>query len=899
MPEIQERLRIALADRYAIERELGQGGMATVYLAADLKHDRKVALKVLKPELAAVLGAERFVAEIKTTAALQHPHILPLFDSGTADGFLYYVMPFIDGETLRSKLDRETQLGIDEAVRITTALAGALDYAHRRGIIHRDIKPENILLHDGRPMVADFGIALALSAAAGGRMTETGLSLGTPHYMSPEQATAEKEISARSDVYSLGSVLYEMLTGNPPHVGASAQQIIMKIVTDTARPVTELRKSVPPNVAAAVSRSLEKLPADRFDSASAFAAALENPAFTGGGTTVMGAVVPRGAHGVSSRAFGGMATVAGMLLIAAAWGWARHAPPAGPSRFEVVLRSRPFPPSTVGRHLALSPDGKTIVFPDTVGETKLWLKTEDRTEAVPLTGGAGGLAPRFSPDGEWIAFIAAFKLKKVPRVGGSPVTLADSAGGLVAWLDDGTLVYRVVSASSIMLRAVSADGVPLREWHDSLFPGQFVTHLSGLPDGRGVLVSLCSQQCQDSRLVMIDHRSGTLEPLMGDVLSAWPVGEDRVVLVRNGGSVFLGALDVGSAAFTFPPVPVLEGVRIGSGIPDLVAARDGTVLYVSGRSYAGGPPYEAVWVTRNGTVSAVDSSWRWQQPINNNGLTLAPDGRHVALNIWDQSGIEIWVKQLDRGPLSRLTFEGHSSRPVWSADGRSVWFISRDSSGINLRRRRADGTASPTLVVNATGDVEEVVETRDSMVMIVRMTDGGGRRIFLLRRDAGTGDSALTPLLAARTYNQMSPALSPDGRWLAYTSDESGRDEVYVRPFPDVETGRWQISRDGGAEPVWSHSGRELFFRSETPVAVVSVPVLAGAGFATGERQVLFEDRFFRDRFHAQYAVTADDRRFLFRRVVQVRGAGAEPEAGTILVRHWLAELDLRGPGGR
>jgi len=190
-----ERLGAALADRYTIERELGAGGMATVYLAADRKHDRKVALKVLRPELAAVLGAERFVVEIKTTAALQHPHILPLFDSGTAgrDGgteFLYYVMPYIEGETLRDKLSRETQLGTEEAVRIAREVADALDYAHRHGVIHRDIKPENILLHDGRPMVADFGIALAVSAAAGGRMTETGMSLGTPHYMSPEQATA-------------------------------------------------------------------------------------------------------------------------------------------------------------------------------------------------------------------------------------------------------------------------------------------------------------------------------------------------------------------------------------------------------------------------------------------------------------------------------------------------------------------------------------------------------------------------------------------------------------------------------------------------------------------------------------------------------------------------------------
>jgi serine/threonine-protein kinase len=285
MSEVTSRLSTALADRYKIERRLGEGGMATVYLAEDLKHQRKVALKVLKPDLAAVLGAERFVQEIQTTASLQHPHILPLFDSGTAgqrDGgteFLYYVMPYVEGETLREKLDRETQLSIEEAVRIATEVADALDYAHRHGVVHRDIKPENILLHDGRPMVADFGIALAVSAAAGGRMTETGLSLGTPHYMSPEQATAEKDLTARSDIYSLGSVLYEMLTGEPPHVGGSAQAIIMKIVTEPADPVTKIRKSVPAHVAAATARALEKLAADRFESAAKFADALTNPAF--------------------------------------------------------------------------------------------------------------------------------------------------------------------------------------------------------------------------------------------------------------------------------------------------------------------------------------------------------------------------------------------------------------------------------------------------------------------------------------------------------------------------------------------------------------------------------------------------------------------------------------------
>jgi len=332
-----ERLIGTLGERYRIERELGAGGMATVYLAGDLKHERKVAIKVLKPELAAVLGADRFVQEIKTTATLSHPHILPLFDSGEAGGFLYYVMPYIQGETIREKLNRETQFGVDEAVRIAREVADALDYAHRHGVIHRDIKPENILLHDGRAIVADFGIALAVSAAAGGRMTETGLSLGTPHYMSPEQATAEKEITARSDVYSLGSVLYEMLTGTPPHTGASAQQIIMKIVTEEAAPVTKARKSVPPNVAAAVARSLEKLPADRFESAQALAEALADPRFTTARMMPVGASPPGDRAWIrDARSIGSM-VVTTVALIALAWEVTRPRVEPGPSEYDVAL----------------------------------------------------------------------------------------------------------------------------------------------------------------------------------------------------------------------------------------------------------------------------------------------------------------------------------------------------------------------------------------------------------------------------------------------------------------------------------------------------------------------------------------------------------------------------------
>ncbi|MFC1575973.1 serine/threonine-protein kinase, partial [Gemmatimonadota bacterium] len=246
--DVEARLNAALADRYTIEGEIGSGGMATVYLAQDLKHDRQVALKVLRPELGAVMGTDRFLAEIRTTANLSHPHILPLHDSGEADGLLFYVMPYVEGESLKQKLEREGQLAVEEAVRIATHVADALDSAHRDGVIHRDLKPANILFQKGEPVVADFGIALAVSAAGEGRLTETGLSLGTPYYMSPEQAAGDQTPTAASDVYSLGCVLYEMLTGEPPHTGASAQAILGKILLGEVTRPTKLRRTIPANV---------------------------------------------------------------------------------------------------------------------------------------------------------------------------------------------------------------------------------------------------------------------------------------------------------------------------------------------------------------------------------------------------------------------------------------------------------------------------------------------------------------------------------------------------------------------------------------------------------------------------------------------------------------------------
>jgi tetratricopeptide (TPR) repeat protein len=312
-----DALRTAVADRYAVEREIGAGGMATVFLARDVRHGRMVALKVLRPELGAVLGAERFFSEIRVTASLQHPNLLPLFDSGEAAGQLFYVMPYVEGETLRARLDRETQLPIDDVVRLTDALASALDYAHARGIVHRDLKPENILLQSGQPMIADFGIALAVANSGGARITQTGLSLGTPQYMSPEQATGERGVDARSDQYSLAAVVYEMLTGEPPHAGPTAQAIIARLMTEKPRSVRNARESVSSAADAAILRALAKIPADRFSSCGEFATALRLAARAGADPVLS----PASALS-TARSRRPLAVVAGVAVVAATAGGA-------------------------------------------------------------------------------------------------------------------------------------------------------------------------------------------------------------------------------------------------------------------------------------------------------------------------------------------------------------------------------------------------------------------------------------------------------------------------------------------------------------------------------------------------------------------------------------------------
>jgi serine/threonine-protein kinase len=869
--------------------------MATVYLAHDVRHDRKVALKVLRPELSAILGAARFLTEIKTTANLQHPHILSLFDSGEADGTVFYVMPYIEGESLRDRIKRDHQLPVEEAVRIAREVLDALEYAHKQGIVHRDIKPENILLHGGHAMVADFGIALAASKVESGqRMTETGMSLGTPHYMSPEQAMGEREITPRSDIYAVGCVLYEMLTAEPPFTGASAQAIFARVLTDEPRSITMQRRTVPPNVSAAVNMALQKLPADRFATAAQFAEALGKDEFVAPATRARPA-----ASGGTSPASGSQRALRlapWVLLVVATGvavaGWLRSAAPAV-SRQRVAIWDVALPAGSVGGGLAISPDGNTIVYVDTVGgPQQLWAKERDQLEPRVLAGTVSAVMPVFSPDGEWIAFAANTKLRKVPRLGGSSIELANDISmsrTAIAWLENDTIVF---NNGAWNMMAVHHDGGPARAL--KLIDGRSVATLSALPGSRGVLFGACTGGCTASDLRVMDIQSGVVNILTDEAVSGWYTPTGHVVFVRRDGGVFAAPFDLKTLKFKSAAVPVFQGVRTAPARADMVLSTSGTAIYAAGSAEAAARA-EAVWVSRAGIVSPIENGWTFVR-AGNFGMSLSPDGRRLAMSITASGSDDIWIKQLDKGPFERLTFAGANIRPVWTADGRTVMYVSRaDSGNEDLHARRADGTGSEIKLLDVARTVFEVVPTRDTTRLIVRYGTPPTRDIMLWQRGK---DSAITPLITTPQYEEVMPALSPDGRWIAYQSNESGRNEVYVRPFPKVDDGRWQVSRNGGGFPLWAHSGRELFFKAQGDSLMVAL-LNPGARFSTDEPHLLFRTTGLEisGSTNRVYDISPDDRRFV---AIRLAG-GAQSAAGTrpnlIRVDNWFTELGAKRRG--
>ncbi len=775
--------------------------MATVYLAADLKHDRQVAIKVLRPELAAVIGADRFLSEIKTTANLQHPHILPLFDSGAADSFLFYVMPYVQGETVRDRIDREKQLPVADAVRITTEVAGALDYAHRSGIIHRDIKPENILLHDGRALVADFGIALAASKAGGTRMTETGMSLGTPHYMSPEQAMGEREITARSDVYALGCVLYEMLLGEPPFTGPTAQSIVAKVMTAEPAALSAQRKSIPPEVEDVVLTALEKLPADRFGSAAEFAAAL------GGGPTP--SLSSRSTRAHSSRPAAPPPRLLWLALAAmtalAIWGLLGQRSSVGPAVYDAALPDSA--PITFGattlttsygssfRNLSIAPAGDFAVYAARQGDsTSLWYRSLRDATVRPIAGTTGGIAPRISTDGSRVGYLVGDRVMVVPIAGGEPrMLLAGQAATSGQWIDQAQ--YLVVDADGNRVNWLDPEGGTSRS-------KPIPRCVSGAwdPDARALLCAFnYTAQVIDpesgdhwtARTVRLDGTPGG--PLEGSAFRV--VDKSYIVYLSTDGNLVAARYDP-AAHLAQRPVMMLGGVRreaIGEGQYDI--SPNGTLVYAPGVDATLG---RIVVLRPDGTPQPLMSGSADYQRYD-----LSRNRRWFAAVVQAAEGTELRIYDLQNGQQFVWLRAEQIRHPIWNPDGERLLVAVRDSTQwAILVGAPGSGTPPDTLVVFEAGPSSpDPIDYHDDHLALAQDWNGS----IVMRFDP----SAPKPVFDTVLTDSRFASLSPSGKLIAYQSLEGSR--VLVTTFP-VAGRRWQIASEG-VEPVWL-SATELLYRS-------------------------------------------------------------------------------------
>ncbi len=879
------RLSAALADRYRIERELGAGGMATVYLAHDLKHDRDVAIKVLHPDLGAALGGERFLSEIKTTAKLQHPHILPLLDSGEADGLLFYVMPVVTGETLRTRLARERQLPIPDAVRIAREVASALDYAHRQGVVHRDIKPENILLHDGQALVADFGIALAVQTAGGQRMTQTGLSLGTPQYMSPEQAMGEKTIDARSDVYALGAVTYEMLTGDPPFSGSSVQAIVARVLTEKPTPLATLRDTVPPTVEDAVLTALAKLPADRFATAAEFAVALAASGNSGARAAATGAraALP------SSRRRAWLVGAITLTAVAAAGGWfvGRRANPSRGASDEVPVSRLEFsaadvrfayPRAGVVTTLALSPNGSRAVF--AVERPSGWvlaIRNLDALSARVLPGTEGALDPSFSPDGRWIAFAAGDgNLKKIAFDGSSLTTICmvgESNSGGVTWLSDRELAFaRRTLLGSGMFR-VSADGGTPRVFTrvDSASGERYQQNPVVIDHGRLIAYGSIGATASDLMIGVADVATGRAKSLNLPGAAALGLIDDVLVYVRGDGALMAARLDTRTLTAS-TPIQVGDSVTVRVWSAGAALSASGSLLYQQGGS-AGA----LVRVDLRGAEQPLlDSVRGYVHP------RFSPDGRRLAVEISSGAGADIWTAELASKSLERMTNGAVNDRPEWSPDSRRVLYTSTRTLPPAVWWQPVDGSAAAERLL-ASGDapVREGVLTPDGRTLVYRVDARETLRDIWMMPLAG--DRKPVPLLVS-AFDEKQPRVSPDGRWLLYISNESGREEVYVRSLQQGG-GRALVSVNGGGEPLWAPDGRRAFFRVGDQVWEAALS-FAPAPTVTA-RRMLFRGFYATSAFHPNYDIAPDGQHFVMIKPVN-------ENRRLVMVVNWRRELRRR-----
>jgi eukaryotic-like serine/threonine-protein kinase len=879
---------------YEILSAIGAGGMGEVYRARDTRLDRIVAIKILpdhqaaRPEL-----RERFEREARTIASLNHPHICTLYDIGYQDGIDFLVMEYLEGETLAERL-KKGPLPLNQVLQYAIEISDALDKAHRKGITHRDLKPANIMLTKSGVKLLDFGLAklrgpqaaapnLSALPTEGSGLTAQGTILGTLQYMAPEQLEG-KEADARTDIFAFGAVIYEMATGKRAFEGKSQASLIAKILETDPPSMASFQPMTPPALDHLVKRCLAKEPDDRWQSARDVCEQLRWTSDSGPQPTT---AIPVSTTGTNWRKR--IVWTAASLMICAAigvvvWNLKPTAAPAPQPITRTVIALPPGDrlPSLDEPILALSPDGTHLAYAAIRGGAQqLYLRAMDSTDVRPISGTEGGVAPFFSPDGQWLGFFAGGKLKKVSVNNGGAVTLADAPGGAIggSWSDGGSIVFQTIIGTPLQ-RVSEAGGTaeplaPLEKGEAANLWPEF------LPGSQAVLFSggtLSSPKVAVQSIATANRRDLTPS-------GAFPrYAASGHLIYEQAGTLMAVPFDPQRLEIKGAAVPVIEGVAgsTATQAAQYSISATGSLLYVSGGTEQN--QRKMVWVSRNGTEQPLLADPHAYQYVR-----LSPDGRRVAVELDNQ----IWLYDLARGTLSPFTFEGSLNQtPTWTPDGKRIAFYSNKEGGApNLFWQLADGSGG--LERLTTSDYTHVPRSFSPDGQLLAYHENNpktNKDIWVLR----LSDRKAEPFLRT-PFIEGAPTFSPDGHWLAYVSNESGRPEVYVQPYPGPG-GKWQISTEGGTEPAWNRNGRELFYRSGDKM--MALDMTTQPTFSAGKPKMLFERKYFTSDFPlvgTAYDLAADGQRFLM--VKDTEQASALTQINVVL--NWFEELKQKVPTGK